>query len=409
MSLHIARDAASRRSWRRPRCAAWPPRRRRAASGLHVPGQPLHRHDLSAKEAETRGCEALEGAPVTVIQRPAARGRQRRRPRRRPRAPGRSSASTRRRSARATATRGASSRPSCGREEEQLGRLQKEYNNGEPERQGDEKNYQKYLDRVAEMKAGIERKRERHRRARARAREAAAVAEPTLARAAPARPRCRAPPARGAAEATRPSTCSRRWSRWCAPDGRCVFANAAFENVLGLSRRSVSSGTRVRLVRRARSCCATRSPRSRATSSRPAAWRPQLRAPPVEHGASALPVHVIVNQMDGSRSVAGRAGRDRAADAPGPRGARARQAQANKELIRNLAHEIKNPLGGIRGAAQLLEMEVEHARADRVHAGDHRRGRPAAGAGRPAARAAPPAARRRPTSTSTRSASGCVR
>ena len=35
------------------------------------------------------------------------------------------------------------------------------------------------------------------------------------------------------------------------------------------------------------------------------------------------------------------------------------QALANKELIRNLAHEIKNPLGGIRGAAQLLQMEVE--------------------------------------------------
>jgi two-component system nitrogen regulation sensor histidine kinase GlnL len=35
------------------------------------------------------------------------------------------------------------------------------------------------------------------------------------------------------------------------------------------------------------------------------------------------------------------------------------QAKANKELIRNLAHEIKNPLGGIRGAAQLLEMEIE--------------------------------------------------
>ena len=34
------------------------------------------------------------------------------------------------------------------------------------------------------------------------------------------------------------------------------------------------------------------------------------------------------------------------------------QAQANKELIRNLAHEIKNPLGGIRGAAQLLEMDL---------------------------------------------------
>ncbi|MCL1886869.1 MAG: nitrogen regulation protein NR(II) [Betaproteobacteria bacterium] len=34
------------------------------------------------------------------------------------------------------------------------------------------------------------------------------------------------------------------------------------------------------------------------------------------------------------------------------------QSQANRELIRNLAHEIKNPLGGIRGAAQLLEMAL---------------------------------------------------
>jgi len=34
------------------------------------------------------------------------------------------------------------------------------------------------------------------------------------------------------------------------------------------------------------------------------------------------------------------------------------QSMANKELIRNLAHEIKNPLGGIRGAAQLLELEL---------------------------------------------------
>ncbi len=34
------------------------------------------------------------------------------------------------------------------------------------------------------------------------------------------------------------------------------------------------------------------------------------------------------------------------------------QSQINRELIRNLAHEIKNPLGGIRGAAQLLQMEV---------------------------------------------------
>ena len=35
------------------------------------------------------------------------------------------------------------------------------------------------------------------------------------------------------------------------------------------------------------------------------------------------------------------------------------QNQANRELIRNLAHEIRNPLGGIRGAAQLLDRELD--------------------------------------------------
>ena len=36
-------------------------------------------------------------------------------------------------------------------------------------------------------------------------------------------------------------------------------------------------------------------------------------------------------------------------------------ANANRELLRNLAHEVKNPLGGIRGAAQLLEAEHPEA------------------------------------------------
>jgi len=35
------------------------------------------------------------------------------------------------------------------------------------------------------------------------------------------------------------------------------------------------------------------------------------------------------------------------------------QNVANRELVRNLAHEIKNPLGGIRGAAQLLDRELD--------------------------------------------------
>lgn len=35
------------------------------------------------------------------------------------------------------------------------------------------------------------------------------------------------------------------------------------------------------------------------------------------------------------------------------------QSLQTRELIRNLAHEIKNPLGALRGAAQLLERELE--------------------------------------------------
>jgi two-component system nitrogen regulation sensor histidine kinase GlnL len=72
-----------------------------------------------------------------------------------------------------------------------------------------------------------------------------------------------------------------------------------------------------------------------------------------------IPVHVIVTQTELPDEIVvellpqeqqARQGREeRLAD----------QAQANKELIRNLAHEIKNPLGGIRGAAQLLEMEID--------------------------------------------------
>jgi len=142
-----------------------------------------------------------------------------------------------------------------------------------------------------------------------------------------------------------------------SPEGRCVFANAAFEHVLGLSRRSVLRGSLfdwfvdpVSL----RDTVAAVMRNDYATSRLEAL----LKRPASVHG-EALPVHVIVNQMDRSSHViielveleqhTRQDREERALD----------QAQANKELIRNLAHEIKNPLGGIRGAAQLLEMEVE--------------------------------------------------
>ena len=37
------------------------------------------------------------------------------------------------------------------------------------------------------------------------------------------------------------------------------------------------------------------------------------------------------------------------------------EVKAHRELLRNLAHEVKNPLGGLRGAAQLLEAELPDA------------------------------------------------
>lgn len=37
------------------------------------------------------------------------------------------------------------------------------------------------------------------------------------------------------------------------------------------------------------------------------------------------------------------------------------QREASREMLRNLAHEIRNPLGGLRGSAQLLERELDRS------------------------------------------------
>ncbi|MFG5409592.1 hypothetical protein ABXN37_17745 [Piscinibacter sakaiensis] len=103
------------------------------------PGNPvLYTDAISEKEARERGCRTIEGAPITVIQtRPAAR-----------------SGGTPVPPVATAAILGAELR----REEQALADLNREYNRGEPERRGDERNYQKYLDRVAELKASIARK-----------------------------------------------------------------------------------------------------------------------------------------------------------------------------------------------------------------------------------------------------------
>ena len=142
-------------------------------------------------------------------------------------------------------------------------------------------------------------------------------------------------------------------------DGQCRFANAAFESHLGLSRRAMLGGALfdwfvdVGAVRETVQAVA----QNQFSSSR---FEGQLRCGPNLH-LELLPVHVIVTQMDSANQVllelteieqqTRQDREERALD----------QAQATKELIRNLAHEIKNPLGGIRGAAQLLAMDLVSA------------------------------------------------
>ena len=106
---------------------------------------------ITAKEADAKGCKAMEAQQPTTIPAPKAR-------------------------AVATASPGAASSRVDAQEQKardtdarkilqdelikaqaQLDALQKEYNNGQPERRGDEKNNQKYLDRTADLKASIAR------------------------------------------------------------------------------------------------------------------------------------------------------------------------------------------------------------------------------------------------------------
>jgi len=111
-------------------------------------------------EAQRRGCKLVEGGNVTIVQgtRPAASasssgGGSRAGGSSPAGSPKVDSTEQRQRDSDARAVLESELKKAQSRQAELL----KEYNNGEPERQGNEKNYQKYLDRVAEMKAQIER------------------------------------------------------------------------------------------------------------------------------------------------------------------------------------------------------------------------------------------------------------
>jgi two-component system, NtrC family, nitrogen regulation sensor histidine kinase GlnL len=133
-----------------------------------------------------------------------------------------------------------------------------------------------------------------------------------------------------------------------------LFANAALEDALGTSRRMIEGSLLTDYFVEPQALVAALD--GVATNAFATLRYDALLQ---KSGAEAIPVHVIIAQTERANEVivemlplqqqAKLDREERLVD----------QAQANKELIRNLAHEIKNPLGGIRGAAQLLQMELE--------------------------------------------------
>jgi hypothetical protein len=111
-----------------------------------------YNNTLSAKEAKDKGCKTIEGAPITVIQTTRPRSM----PGNASGPPGTKVDPADQRARDTDARRILESE--LKREEDRLAAMKSEFNNGEPERQGNEKNYQKYQDRVADMKAAIARK-----------------------------------------------------------------------------------------------------------------------------------------------------------------------------------------------------------------------------------------------------------
>ncbi|RZL86690.1 MAG: hypothetical protein EOP76_19900 [Variovorax sp.] len=116
----------------------------------------------NATDAQKRGCKIMEGGNVTVVQ-----GSARAAPV--PSGGGSGGSSAAKAPPGSPRVEGADQRARDGearsvlqnelrKAEARHAELLKEYNNGEPEKQGSEgRNYQKYLDRVAEMKAEIAR------------------------------------------------------------------------------------------------------------------------------------------------------------------------------------------------------------------------------------------------------------
>lgn len=141
-------------------------------------------------------------------------------------------------------------------------------------------------------------------------------------------------------------------------DGTCLMVNTALENALHHSRRKLMGGSALtwfadpaplqKALRRIGSASASAS-----------RFEAVLHCPPLDLPESTVLVNVSSTGHDASAATACIEMTLLPQQAQMDREERAQdQVQAHKELLRNLAHEIKNPLGGIRGAAQLLALDA---------------------------------------------------
>ena len=136
--------------------------------------------------------------------------------------------------------------------------------------------------------------------------------------------------------------------------GHVQFANAALEAALGMSRRHLHGLEFASFLTEPALLCSALSG-NRQQSTAVLRFEAMLRC--MHQAPLAVHVSVVAGEHDGEMLVElwplelhTRQQREE----------RLREeAQAHKELVRNLAHEIKNPLGGLRGAAQLLQMELQ--------------------------------------------------
>ena len=136
--------------------------------------------------------------------------------------------------------------------------------------------------------------------------------------------------------------------------GCVVFSNAALEDTLGISRKSIVGSLFFEMFTDPSQlqCALEGANGNEFAAMRYDAWLKRT-------GHDALPVHVIITPTDAADEVIVELVPLEQQTRQDREERLAEQAQTNKELIRNLAHEITNPLGGIRGAAQLLEMELD--------------------------------------------------